>query len=268
MKRGKRAQVTIFITIGIILVVAVSLFLIIRSGIVSNIGGKKETSPNIFLLTCLEGKIKEGIEKLSLQGGDIDNSGKISIDFLFKEEGISRNISYLCYNQNYYGPQCFSCSACVAQEPLLIQHIKNELHDYISDEVDFCMNEMKESLEKQGFETRLSYTGFNVEVIPKKVSVNIEGDLNLENAEESSTQKNFRVAIASMIYDLASVSHEIADQEARYCNFENAGYMILYPEWKIDIKKVEGTKIYSVKHVLSKEKFRFAIRSCVFPYGF
>ncbi len=141
-KRGKKGQVTIFIIIGILLVSSVLLFFLYRSGFDFQIGGKPETSVNAFLNVCLEKEIKESIELILKNGGYTES--QLSTTFLFKDEEKPAEISYLCYNQNDYLP-------CVNQEPVLLQNIKNEIRDYISDDVENCFNDMKKSFERQNF---------------------------------------------------------------------------------------------------------------------
>ena len=61
---------------------------------------------------------------------------------------------------------------------------------------------------------------------------------------------------------------EIASQEAKYCNFENVGYGIIYPEFRVDVFPMStGSKIYTILYKKSGEKMNIAIRSCVIPPG-
>ena len=86
---------------------------------------------------------------------------------------------------------------------------------------------------------------------------------------ETTNNENFKFIIPSMIYDLAVVSQEIVNQEAKYCNFESVGFMILYPEFNIDRFKTSDLNIvYTVTHKKTDDKFKFAVRGCVMPPGF
>ena len=65
------------------------------------------------------------------------------------------------------------------------------------------------------------------------------------------------------------MAHEIVSQESQFCYFEYLGYMLLYPEYKIDkFRTSDETIIYTIDHKDSKEMFRFAVRGCVIPPGF
>lgn len=256
----KRGQVTIFIIVAIIIVSGISLFFLFRSGVIPKIGGPaREITPAPFLDTCLEDKIAEGVEQIGLRGGDLDAS--LHINFMFEEEGIYRNITYLCYTSNAYVP-------CTNQEPVLIQHLKDEIENYISEEVEFCFNEFASSLEDRGYDVYAQYDGFDIELVPGRIIAEIYGEISSTKAGETSKQEDFRVITNSKFYDISLVVHEIVSQEARFCNFDLNGYMLFYPKFWIDeFRTGDSTQIYTVTYIDTQEKFRFAIRGCVIPPG-
>ncbi len=257
--KSKRSQATIFIIAGLIVIGVIALFFIFKGGIPGKIGGKEEASPEKFLFSCINDKVKDAVDLLLSQGGHI--SPVIYKTFMFEDEGYYTNISYLCYTRNYY-------VSCINQEPMLIQHIKEEIKDYINEDVENCFSELKLSLEKQGYEVTSEYNGFEVELMPRRVSINIDGKITLTKTEETSSKENFEIAIPTRLYDLARVVQEITSQEGEYCNFEHLGYMLLNPEFNIDkFRTSDLSTIYTVQHKDSEEKFRFAVRSCVIPPG-
>ncbi len=257
----KKGQITIFIVLAIVLVGLILLFILLRTGIIpNNFIERKEINPNTFLENCLEEKIKKTAETISFQGGYISNT--LNKTFKFDDDKEAHSISYLCYNQNYYLP-------CVNQEPMLIQHLKKEIKKEIKNEVENCFNELKITLEEEGFSVSSSYSGFEINLEPKQIILDLNAELNIDKSGEISTQKNFKIIVANDIYDNAIVVQEIVSQEARYCNFDFLGFMILYNEFNIDKYRTSDlSTIYSVEKKQSKEKFRFAIRSCVIPPGF
>jgi len=255
----KRGQVAIFIILGIVIIAIITLFLIFGEKVIPEIGRGKEINPVPFLDSCIEDKIKEAVEIISLRGGYIENP--LHKTFKFADEEVYTDISYLCYTQNYYIP-------CINQEPMLIQHLKDEMHDYISEDVDDCFDELVVSLGKQNYVVETRYRGFEVELTEKKVIIEIDAELTLTKTGETSKQEDFKIIIPSRFYDTALVVQEIVSQEAKFCNFEYLGYMLFYPEWNIDkFRTSDSIIIYTVKHRDSNEKFRFAIRGCVIPPG-
>ena len=257
----EKGQVTIFIIIAIVIVGVFLLFFLFLKGIVPVPGGgKPEENPSNYLQNCIEPKVTEAVGLLSSQGGNINP--ELSLSFKFNSDKEAKEISYLCYNQNYYLP-------CINQEPMLIQHLKSEIKTYIKKDVEDCLSSLKKSLENKGYAVDLSYRDFSVELVPEKVLIIIDSKMSFSKSGESSIIDGFKFSVASRFYDIAVVSQEIISQEARFCNFEQLGYMLLYPEFNIDkFRTGESTTIYTVEYRESREKFRFAVRSCVIPPGF
>lgn len=253
-----RGQMNIFIIAGVILIVIIVLLFFYRGKLIPQLDFGKETNPNIFFESCIAGKVKEAIAIMSPQGGYIEP--EFSFGFKFEKEK-HQNISYLCYTENNYIP-------CVNQEPMLIRHLKDEIKNYILEDVENCFDDLMSNLEKQDYVVNSSYEGFGIELIPKKILVNIYGKIILTKTGETSKQKNFEVRIPTMFYNLAVVAQEIVSQEAKYCHFEQMGLMLLNPEFELDKFKTGDSKtIYTLKHRKSGESFRFAVRGCVMPAG-
>ncbi|MEK6842570.1 MAG: hypothetical protein AABX84_02045 [Nanoarchaeota archaeon] len=257
---AKQGQITIFVIVVILIIAIVGLFFLFRTGVFPGIGGgTKEANVNTFLSSCIEDKIREAIEEISLSGGKIENP--LSVRFLFDEDERYYNISYLCYTSSNYIP-------CVNQNPLLIKNFGDEIKDYISDEVENCFNEMENNFERQNFDVNLEYNGFEVNIQPRKISAETNSKLILTKNEETTTQENFKIEIVSRLYEILGVVQEIANQEAEFCNFNLDGFMLTYPKFKTEKWSLDDEGlIYTVKYRDTGEKFRFAIRSCFIPTG-
>jgi hypothetical protein len=259
MKKSKRGQVTIFIIVAVVIVSLVALFFAISGSKIPLIsGGTKEINPDNFFKTCIEDEVKSTIMKVSLQGGYLNNSLNRSFTFEGEDE---YDIAYLCYNQNYY-------VQCINQEPLLIQHLKQEVKNDISDNVENCFNELTTNIEKEGYSLEKSYNGFEVQLSPGKIELDVSGKIAGTKNEQTVSYENFKMIIPSKFYDLSVISQEIVSQEAEYCGFNDLGYNILHSEFKVTkFRTGDSTVIYTIENKDSKEKFRFAIRSCVIPPG-
>lgn len=250
---------SVFIIVGIIIVAAISLFFLLDGTLTPSTGGSSEISPNSYMESCLEDKIMEATELISAQGGYVENP--LNFTFKFEDEEDYKGISYLCYNQNYYNP-------CIVQEPMLIQHLKDEVYNYIQEDVRNCFDDLTSSLESKGFTIDARYRDFEVELISKKVVLNIDAEITATKTDEIKEINDLKTFTSTEFYDLALVVQEIVSQEAEYCNFNHLGYMLLYPEFKIDKFETGDTEtIYTVKYKKTEERFRFAIRSCVIPPG-
>lgn len=250
---NKKGQLTIFIIVGVIIVVGVGVFFLFRQGLIPNLGGSKEINPNSFLKSCLEEKVEEGVNILEHQGGSI--SPLLSKKFRFDEDDRFWNITYLCYTQQFY-------ESCVNQEPILIRHLENEMNEYIHEEVTSCLDALENSLLKQSYEVTTDYRDIGVDFVSKKMRLNIDGEIVLSKNDEESKIKNLKLEFPTIIYDLAIVAQEIVAQESRNCYFSHTGYMLMHPEYGIDIFRVEDTEIYTVRLRDSSHKFRLAVQGC------
>ncbi len=255
MRCNKKGQLTIFIIVGILIVGTIAGFFLIRQGLIPDIIGGKEINPNSFLEACLEEKISEAVNILSMQGGNINP--KLYKRFKFEEDNQYWNISYLCYNQNSY-------DMCVNQVPMLVNHLEKEIENYIREDVKICFDELEHSLEKQNYDVKKKYEGFEINLELNKIILKINGGLELTKLDETTIQNNIGVIINSRLYNLLLIVNEIVNSEAQYCDFNINSYMLMYPEIKIKLFiDGEGVKIYIVEERDVEASFRFAIRGCI-----
>lgn len=253
-----KGQVTIFIIIAILIIAGIGIFFLFRSDIIPEFTGRTgEVNVNAFLNECLNQRVKDVAEELSLEGGYSNNPN--SVNFKFTEEGVYRNISYLCYTQNNFRP-------CIVQKPTFFLDIQKNIESKIEGDVETCFNEMVNSLRDQGFEVGSNkLNSFEVNFEPRKIIVQTDSEVTLTKSGETETQKNFQILIPSRIYEILDVAQEIVDSESEFCYFEVVGFQLSRPEFSIDLFRMEdSTEIYTIEHEDSQEKFRFAVRGCDF----
>jgi len=256
---NRRGQVTIFIIIGVIIISAVGLFFLLRAGIFPLLGESLEKNPNTFLQACLEDDVKEGLGIISSQGGYISNP--LNKTFQFSDSDDFTDISYLCYTQEDY-------VSCINQEPMLIQHLESEIKNYISDDVEDCFDKLISNLKNQGYDVDAINNGFEIDLEEKKVNINIDAEITLTKAGETTKQENFKVIIPSRFYDLAIAVQEIINKEITNCEF-NQYDISNYPELNINkYMTSDSSIIYDIKHRESGDEFKFAIKGCIIPPGF
>ena len=250
----KRSQVTMFIIIGLLIVMIILLFFMLRKEIKPDTpSGVVATDPDSFLDLCLEKEFEESLRVIGIQGGYVENKLSIFYD--------GANVSYLCYSQNSY-------ERCVNQEPLLIRHLKQEIHDDLIDDVENCFDELQESLESRDFTVSMRDMEFEVEFVRGRVILDITNQVEYSKGDEAYEIDEFRVIMPSRFFDLAVVVQEILSQESWYCNFDQNGFMLLYPNYDIEMFRTgDSSIIYTVKEKNTEEVFRFAIRGCVIPPG-
>jgi hypothetical protein len=252
----KKGQITIFVIIVIILISATALFFVFREDIEIDPGGKQEENPEAFFNSCMKDKVKESSKIISLHGGYMNNP--LHKTFKFEGEDFV-NISYLCYTQNNY-------VQCVNQKPLLLKDLKEEIKNYLSQDMENCFDEMVESFIGR-YAVSSNYEDFEVEIFPKKIIIQTDSGITLTKSDETTEYKDFEISVSNRLYEVSSIVQEIINQEAQFCYAETLGIALTYPEFTINKLETGDTTIYSIEHVYSEEIFRFAIRACVIPPG-
>ncbi len=250
--REKRGQVAIFVIVALLLMGAIVLFFVLRTGPTLTVGQVFETQA--FLGQCLRPEIQKTIDDLLANGGFAEPKDTT----LYQD----KKIVYLCKNINYYQP-------CVMQHPRYIEEVRLELQEQLMDDIENCFNLLGEELTTRGF-TRSS-GDFTYEAVSKPGIVELEIMQNLTISKDGLSQsyEKFIIISRSPFYDLISVAHEIARQEAQFCYFENLGYSLLYRDIEIkkDVKS-DSTKIYTLEHKETGKELMIAIRGCAIPAGF
>ncbi|MEN9626136.1 MAG: hypothetical protein RL557_464 [archaeon] len=247
----KKSQITIFIIIGLIFVVALAiLFLLIKKPDIKILDDK---TPQPFIESCTQEAVEDAIAILSKQGGDIAPKGYLSYN--------SENIVYLCYTSEYYEP-------CINQRPLLIEHIQNEITAYITPRVQDCFFELEGSLSSR-YDVESTPLVITTLLQPKTIVITVDKKFNMAREEEVMNFDHFKITLAHPLYNLAEIAMEITNQESLYCNFDELGYMILYPSYDIEsFITGESNIVYKVTERSSEQAFAFAARSCPLPSGY
>ncbi len=243
--KGVRAQVTIFIIIGILLVSAIlTYFLWAKPTFIT------EKSGSLGLENCVEDALEQGIEQLG------PTAGFIEPEFTYMHQG--EEVQYLCYTSEYYIP-------CTIQKSLLVKHFEDQLNNLLFEKINTCYANSISSLVSQGYE-----------VIPGEVTYNTKLDIGTAKIEleaptkvGSSKFERFIVELNSPIYELITITTSILKLEAKYGNSDTDYFAILYPDYIVEkSEQGEGTKIYTITSKIFQNKFKFASRSLVFPPGF
>lgn len=253
IKFAKRGQLTIWIILAIVLVASMVLFFSVERGIISGGGADKEISPEGIITSCVRENTQEIIDQMIEVGGFIDNQNVIRYE--------NKNITYICKHSGNYKP-------CVNQYPRYLENLKIELINHLTPRVEECFDSFVEQAEKRNYDVEIGVMNISVDLGINRIFVDVKRDLNIEKDETSRQIKNIEVEIISPLYDLANIAIEIGNNEAKYCNFEYAGYMILFPRWKITRDAIwDSNRIYTITDNYSDKKMTIAIRSCAVPAG-
>jgi hypothetical protein len=249
MVNNKRAQLTLFVIVAIILAVSIVLiwFLMSDGTVVTS-----SNDPSVNFQSCVEDSIVGSISYLLENGGLLNPPHSIFY--------LSHNYTYLCYTADYY-------NRCYNYYPFLEELVENQIYEDSHEVVESCFSALIEDYERQGYEVTFGILNYSVDLLPGQVRMNIEKDITISNDAGSESFSKFGFIISSKFYDLIQIVNRIVSLESVYCYFDVNGYMMLYPGYDMTRREYTDSKVYEVKDRDTLETFKFAVRSCPFAPG-
>jgi hypothetical protein len=246
----KRGQVTIFIILAIVIVVAGILLYFFLPSIRTSF---QPTNPEQFIESCVFTDFDETLKTISAQGGSLDPEPYL----LYR----NTKIQYGCYTNEYY-------RLCVMQQPLLQRSIEELLEKDLNDRAKNCFQELKSDYEQKGYRVQIERNTTYVEFLPKHVRVDLQTRVTLTK-DSTQTYEDFDFDQRSGLYELLSIASSILNWEARYGEAETTIYMAYYPQIKIEKNKLgEGSTVYVISNRNTQESFTTVSRSLVLPPGY
>lgn len=252
MRKGeKRGQVTIFIILGVLIVVLITLFVILK-----NPSGTANVETEAGIKETLQSCVSDAVEKkitISLENGGRLNS----------EKGImyqGKHYNYLCHIGNYYSP-------CYNLFPIMEEDLEKDIRNSTLDDVRDCFDGLKGELEDRGFSVDGGSTNYSIDILLGRVDLTIRKKIQVTRDGASNYYENFDTSFISSSHELIRVVRDIVGSESTFCTFEYMGYMNLEP--RLDIQRInyKESKLYWVKDRVSNQEIKFAIRTCVSPPG-
>lgn len=250
--KNKRGQVTLFIIIGILIVlIGLIIYFFLPDG---NTDIKPDTeNPEAYLQQCMQEELETKIRNITLQGGSLEPEHYI----MYKGD----KIEYLCYTQEYY-------KTCVVQRPLIKKHIEEEILDAVDEKAEACFNELVSSFESRGYEVNARRGDKGVHIMPGKTILELNNTLTLTK-EDSRDYERFDISLDNKLYEMIFIARSIIDWETSYGDAETTIYMNYYRDIKVEKKKQsDGSTIYILTDRDKGTKFQFASRSIPWPPGY
>ena len=247
-REGKKAQVTIFIIVAILVVAIVIVYFLYIQPTYFAAQGKRLGFEN-----CAADVVEGEIGSLGERAGFV-NPG---FSYLYQDE----EIPYLCYAGLYYKP-------CIIQKPFLKQHFESELKKAVVEKIEKCYNDNLNDLKRQGYDVVSGGIDFDISLEPGKVRVDIDAPTTISK-QTSQRFVEFGAEVNSQIYDMLMLATSILQYESKYGDSDTAVLMTLYPNFAIDkIVRGDSTKIYIIEDKKTGTKFKFASRSFAMPAGY
>ena len=245
-------QVTIFIVVGLVIVLSMILFFVIFATdiVVKNPPSKV---PRNFVEQCIAGSLSPSLKAVLDYGGSIQPA-----TYIMKNDHMYH---YLCYAEEYY-------TRCYNYYPMLNAHAEEQILTDSFSRVDECFDFLVEDYESRGFDVESEALDYKVQIVPGSIRLKIRKPIAATKGDVSENFEEFDTSIPSDLYDLISFTRSIINQEAEFCYFENNGFMMMYPKYNLTRFDLVETKIYDLQNRQTKETFKFAIRSCAYAPGF
>ena len=243
----KKAQVTLFVILAMVILVAGILIYQFLPGIKSTFTGA-EQNPKAYIQACLEDTIQENINTIMLSGGELNP------DHPYQYQ--SEMIDYACYTPEFY-------EMCILESPMLIRKVELEIKNSLTSKINSCFDALVEDYENRGYQVDLKKGDIEVRLSENKFQLTINNSLSVSK-EESQRYENFVIQSKRSIYEVLLIGYNILNWEATFGDAYVDIYMDVYPNFRVQkIKRGDGTKIYVISERNSGDTFRFATRSLV-----
>jgi hypothetical protein len=249
----KKSQVTLFIIIGIVLILSVFLLMFLKDTEKNNLTEDEnqmvlssQATPQEFenyITKCIESRTKKLIPILALNGATLRDS------LNRKYNNISYN--YMCTNRPREG--------CVNE--LRKREISFELSDELIQKMPACLN--LDRLRKEGYNIEEGKMTFSAEILQDKVVMTLDYPIKITKDQVTYSNSKFSATIKTnfgMMYDL---SQKIVNDEIENSRFDKENWMLTYGATvQIDKHKPYPDTIYTLTNFNKDTKefltFRFA----------
>ena len=251
-KRDKKAQLTIFVILALIIVVVIALaFVLIRKPSTSIVA---EQNPKGYIEKCVLDNLKSSEETTIKNNLYLDMSDNYILY-------MNKKVKYLCKASIFYLP-------CVNQEPMLLEYVRKNIENDIRPEIIKCFSDFKNDLINKGYTITEGNLSFEVNFYPGVLGVNIDNKISMKKNDVSKNFESFETQMQSPLFNLVDTARSIVNYESTTCQFNSMNWQKNYRD--ISIQKFvtsEQTKVYSLVDKKTEKEIDFAVKTCVLPAG-
>lgn len=218
--KNKRAQVTIFIIIAIVIVAGVLAYFVL-SGKIGQRALPQELSPVYnYFLSCIEDETESAVLLMSSQGGHIDlpvfEPGSAYAPFSSQLDFLGTPVPYWYY---------VSGNGIVKQQVPSKALMEQQLENYIQKNVLSCSFS---SFTEQGFEVDIGEeASADVSIKDNKIDISVSVPLNLVFGEISAVRNKHNVGVSSRLGKFYTLAQKIYDSEQKNLFLEEYGIDVL-----------------------------------------
>ena len=249
--KEKKGQVTLFIVIGIIILVAVIAGVYFYGKF--KVTPEKKLDPFQYSELCAKEAVEKSVEKI------IEGGGRVNPTFFVSYLG--QNYNYLCFADEKY-------KSCTFLYPKMKYIVEQEIKKDTQPQVEKCLLNLKQELEKEGYTVKETPLKYEIELAPKTVLIKIDKKIEISRKGDNKIIESFSTSTLSPLYNLVFIAREIVISEMANCYFDYDLYMNSYPEILITRTAVDKNRIYTLRDLKTGKQFKFAVQNCILPGGF
>lgn len=248
----KKSQVTIFVIIAIVIIVAIAgAFILIKKTGTTSLSINE--NPKAYMENCMKKASEEALKKIIPVGGLLNQDKS----FLFNKQ----KVIFLCYTM-------LNRELCTNEHPMLNIEIQNQIISDIKPKVEKCFAEVASSL--RDYDYKEIAGELKAEISPNILIIKSDKKITYTKNEEINSISGFNTRVNSALWDFISLSNKIVNQEVNCdcgvnsCNADVLKLSLENPEFEIE-HFVAGSEeeVYSIKELLTEQIFNIAIRNCV-----
>ena len=259
-KRGrldsnKKAQVTVFIIIAIIIIVGIVVYFALRGQIFVKEVPKELLPAYNYFLDCVKEETKQASSLMGSQAGYIETPdfepGSAYMPFSSQLDFFSTSVPYWYY---------ISGNGLVKEQIPSKQEMENQLSDYLAERILECNFN---SFESQGFEIEFGdINNLDVSIKDNEVDVNIDMPMTISFGEVTSVINNHKIIADTRLGKFYNLARKIYDKEQENLFLENYGIDVLRLYAPVDGVEIScAPKIWLQSEI--KSEFKQALESNV-----
>ncbi|MBU0760282.1 MAG: hypothetical protein KJ600_05155 [Nanoarchaeota archaeon] len=247
MNFSKRAQVSIYIIIAIVLVVGIVVYFGVKQGL----GGEEipfEMVPVFdYYQSCVEQETATAVKLAGMQGG------RVAIgDYIPGSEHapFSNHLNFLGSPIKYW--YYVSGNGLIKEEVPSKQEMEREIADYVAEGLKHCDFEY---FYRQGFSVELGEAEVDVEVFDRKVIVDVNSDMTVSKEGDVGRKTEHNAEVTSKLGKFYDLAREIYNEEMNEALLEKYAADVLYHYAPVDGVEIQcGPEIWLTSDVISELK--------------
>jgi len=218
----KRGQVSIYILIGVVIIIVVGLsFYIVGNTILKESGRDLDIRPELipaknFIDSCILDVAREGVDLIGLQGGNVNIEEEVIVNPLVKFGNSLDLFGNGALNVNYWfyrTPNGINTLSVPSE-----QDMEREIGEYIMRNIASCYEDL--ALFDQYDVSYSSTSKINVDIKEDRVLINVESPLEITSGGITSNLNKFSVVLDTKLGKLYSLGRGILEKENEKLFFE------------------------------------------------